>query len=291
MTPESWQKSGIFVNWEGHRVFVRSEGHGPVLLFVHGFPTSSWDWHDIWDSFAKDHRVIALDMLGFGFSDKPVDFKYSLQQQADVIEYVLARLGVHDVKVLSHDYGDSVAQELLARYEDRVRTGWGGLRITSLCFLNGGLFPETHRPLWAQKVLASPIGALVSRLAGKRMFVSNLKSTLGAKDKLQATDFDGLWNLVVAGGGRQVMPRLIGYIQERRTFRDRWVRAMQTTRVPLGLVVGEADPISGGHMAERYRELVPNPRVAVLPGIGHYPQMEAPEVVSARAREFLASSL
>ncbi len=82
------------------------------------------------------------------------------------------------------------------------------------------------------------------------------------------------------------MPQLIRYMPERRQHRARWVGALQNSPVPLAFINGIADPISGQHMVDRYRELVPAPRICVLPGIGHYPQCEAPDEVLRAFYEF-----
>jgi pimeloyl-ACP methyl ester carboxylesterase len=82
------------------------------------------------------------------------------------------------------------------------------------------------------------------------------------------------------------MHKLINYIPERIEHRERWVGALQTTKVPLKLIVGPVDPISGSHMDSRYLELVPRPDVLELPGVGHYPQVEAPDAVTNRYFEF-----
>lgn len=84
----------------------------------HGFPTASWDWHKLWPEFVKHYRVIALDMIGFGFSDKPINYHYSIGDQADLQQALLTSLGISSIHLLAHDYGDTVAQELLARFED-----------------------------------------------------------------------------------------------------------------------------------------------------------------------------
>ena len=77
--------------------------------------------------------------------------------------------------------------------------------------------------------------------------------------------------------GRRAMPRLLRYIDERRRYRERWVGALIHTKVPLRLINGPVDPVSGEHMAQRYAELVPAPDIVSIPGIGHYPQVEAPD--------------
>jgi pimeloyl-ACP methyl ester carboxylesterase len=82
------------------------------------------------------------------------------------------------------------------------------------------------------------------------------------------------------------MHKLIHYIPERVEHRERWVGALQTANIPLKLIVGPVDPISGSHMANRYRELVPDPDVSELAGVGHYPQVQAPGAVTNRYLEF-----
>ena len=72
---EKWKSKGQFLNFIGHEIFWKQVGSesNPVLVLIHGFPTSSWDWHHLWDDLARDFRVVTLDMLGFGLSDKPRD--------------------------------------------------------------------------------------------------------------------------------------------------------------------------------------------------------------------------
>jgi pimeloyl-ACP methyl ester carboxylesterase len=87
------------------------------------------------------------------------------------------------------------------------------------------------------------------------------------------------------------MHRLIRYIGERRRQRGRWLHAMQHTTLPLELIDGLADPVSGAHMVARYRELIPRADVTELARIGHYPQIEAPEAVLAAYLDFRARVL
>src|SRR5262249_35839405 len=159
----AWHTAGQDIAWRGHRIFYREQGDGEPLLLLHGFPTSSWDWRHVWDELARSYRVIAIDYLRFGFSDKPADGPYSVFAYADQGEAVLAQLGVARGHGLAHDLGDTVAQELLARERERGG-GVGGLaRLASVCLLNGGIFPELHRPRPIQRLLDSPIGFAVAR--------------------------------------------------------------------------------------------------------------------------------
>ena len=78
MSLKNWKKKGIYFDYKSYQIFTVDEGSGDVLLLIHGFPTSSWDWSQMWDPLTKSHRVLALDMIGFGYSDKPRRYKYSI---------------------------------------------------------------------------------------------------------------------------------------------------------------------------------------------------------------------
>lgn len=278
ITLGDWEKGGTFSTLCGKRVFCRDGGapEAPVLVLIHGFPTASWDFEALWAPLIARYRVVTLDMMGFGFSDKPAD-GYSIGAQADLFEARLAELGVTGYHVLAHDYGDTVAQELLARKNPNLK---------SVCFLNGGLFPETHRPLLVQKLLLSPIGALVAQLTGPGRFDGNMRRIFGAGTQPSRELLDGYWSLLTRANGLRAMSKIIHYMPERVARRERWVGALVNAAVPLKLIDGADDPVSGRHMAARYRELVPSADVTLLEGIGHYPQVEAPEAVLEAYLEF-----
>jgi len=98
-----------------------------------------------------------------------------------------------------------------------------------------------------------------------------------------------LWQLMDAHQGRRVIPKLLGYIGERELNRERWVGALTASPVPLLFINGLLDPVSGAHMVDRWRELLPQSPVRTLPGIGHYPQLEDPESVLAACQPFFSS--
>ena len=274
ITLRAWRAQGCDFTFRGHPSRYWSAGSGAPLLLIHGFPTASWDWHFLWQPLAERYRVIACDMLGFGDSAKPTGHDYRILEQADLQQSLLEHLGVQEpVHLLVHDYGNSVGQELLARHEE------GAFMLASLALLNGGLFPETHRAVLSQKLLLSPLGGFFGKLFDRRRLAQNFAKVFGPGTQPSEAELDAFWELIRHNDGPKVMHRLIHYILDRREHRERWVGAMQRTDVPLRLIDGPEDPISGAHMVVRYRELIPHPDTVELPGIGHYPQVEAPEQV------------
>ncbi|WP_322047740.1 alpha/beta hydrolase [Paraburkholderia sp. J67] len=275
---DAWKAQGNEFIYRGHKIFWREEGRSdaPVLLLIHGFPTASWDWLHVWPDLLKRYRLLTLDMIGFGFSDKPRNYPYSILDQADLFDHFLALRDIDEFHILAHDYGDSVAQEMLARDSERA----GRPKLQSVCFLNGGLFPETHRRVRIQSLLLSPIGPLVSLLTTKKKISQNMSAVFGKSYPPDTETLDSMWDLLREQHGERIMHRLINYIPDRIEHRERWVGALQRADIPLKLIVGPIDPISGHHMVERYRELVPHADVSELPGVGHYPQVQAPKAVT-----------
>lgn len=287
MTLSEWKSKGSYFKYGSHQIFTIDEGQGEVVLLIHGFPTASWDWWKMWDQLTSAYRVLTLDMLGFGFSDKPRGYDYSILDQANLIEQLLLSKQIDRVKILSHDYGDTVAQELLARFNERQISKKNGLIIESICFLNGGLFPETHQPLVIQKILMSPIGSIVGRLFNRKKLGQNFKKIFGSNTQPSEKELDDFWYLISNNGGKYIFHRLIRYMQERKDHRERWVSAIQKTSIPIRLINGVYDPISGQKMADRYKEIIPNPDVIELKNIGHFPLIEAPNLVLKYYLEFI----
>lgn len=279
-----WRKAGEFFDHSGLQIFTRHEGknsRGEALLLLHGFPTASWDWSPLWEPLSRRFRVLALDLIGFGFSAKPLDHGYTIESQADLCEAYLERQGVTEYHILAHDYGDTVAQELLARHLKRKARQ----KLLSVCFLNGGLFPEMHRARFIQKLLLTPLGPWIARRTTKEKLARSLNAILG-EVKLTPDEIDGFWTLLTHNDGHLVMPKLLSYIPQRIANRDRWVGALENARIPMRFIDGADDPVSGAHMVRHYRKLVPRADDVMLRGVGHYPQVEAPDAVLRYFLEF-----
>lgn len=279
MDAHAWREGGALFRFADLDLFYRRAGRGDSLVCVHGFPTSSHDFAPLWDRLTAEFEVVAHDLIGLGWSAKPRR-PLSVALQADALESLLTALGIGRAHLLAHDLGDTVAQELLARQQ----AGVGRVTWRSVTLLNGGLFPETHRALPVQKLLLSPIGPLLARVTPRRRFDASFTRIFGPDTPPSRAFLDDAWFLLTRDGGRAMLPRLIRYMVERRERRERWVGALTGSRAPIRLIVGALDPISGRHMADRYRELVPDPDVVLFDRLGHYPHVEDPEAVLAALR-------
>ncbi|XP_046878763.1 mesoderm-specific transcript homolog protein isoform X2 [Hypomesus transpacificus] len=281
---QKWHSSGAYFTFRGNRIFYRdtpgSVGSSDVAILLHGFPTSSLDWHKIWEPLnQRFNRVIALDFLGFGFSDKPRPHRYSIFEQASVVEALVSYLGLaeHKLNLLSHDYGDTVALELLYR-TDHNRTGH--LNINSLCLSNGGVFPETHHPRLLQTLLkdSSFLSTVLTRLTNYMIFSKGIAEVFGPYTQPSDAEYWDMWTGVRYNDGNLVMDSILQFINQRVKHRDRWVEALSSTTIPLHMIYGPLDPVNPHpQFIIHYQKLVRRSTVLVLDEhISHYPQLEDP---------------
>ena len=106
-TLDGWQQAGKWFSYGGHAIFSRMAGQGEPLVLLHGFPTASWDWSRVWPMLARHYNLLTVDMLGFGFSDKPRNYRYSIEDQADLVQGWIEGLGLPGIHLLAHDYGST----------------------------------------------------------------------------------------------------------------------------------------------------------------------------------------
>lgn len=281
MNSVDWYKDGRTEIINDLNVFFKRSGKGRSLICIHGFPSSSWDFEAIWPSLTERFDVIAHDLIGLGKSAKP-NQPLPISLQADIIEGLLTKLGITEAHLFAHDLGDTIAQELLARqFERSSKITW-----LSCVFMNGGIFPETHRALFIQKLLLSPLGPLFVKFMSEKSMKKSLTKVFSEAHPPTNEFVYETWILTSENKGISMLPKLIHYIEERRIYRERWVRPLEKAVIPIRLINGIEDPISGKHAADRFAEVVPNADIVMVENSGHYPHVETPREVLKAFFEF-----
>ena len=293
MDTQGWRDKANYFTFQGHQIAYWTGGNPAAkpLLLVHGFPTCAFDWTLVWETLGAKHRLIACDMLGFGLSDKPGDGfasttggkGYTIHWQTDIQAALLDHLAIRDFDALVHDYGVSVGQEMLARQQG----GFGFEELGQCLFLNGGIFPDQHRPVTMQKIGVSPIGFVLGALMSRKSFGNSFSQVFGPASKPSEAELDAFWSFISHKNGHKITHKLLHYIADRRTHKTRWEAALVGAQDRIGLINGALDPVSGKHAFDKWREVLPFARHHLLPDVGHYPQVEAPERVAAKALEWL----
>jgi pimeloyl-ACP methyl ester carboxylesterase len=272
-----WKDDGRFIDHGGRKIFVLDTNSHPgrFVFVLHGFPSSSFDWHLVVPSLARRTRVVTFDFLGFGLSDKP-DLAYSLFDQTDLAEAVAADCGIDRCVLVSHDMGDTVAAELLKRQAE----GKLGFRIERAVLTNGSIFIDMAQLSAGQQFLLGLPDERLPEPLGLDGFRPGLRETFSDAHPPPDDELDAMVELLRHNGGDQLLPRLIRYIEERRANQERWTEGLVDFDGPLTAAWGELDPIAVVAMTDRLKELRPSTEVVRWPDVAHWPSIEVPDRVA-----------
>ncbi|KAH0617199.1 hypothetical protein JD844_029019 [Phrynosoma platyrhinos] len=292
----SWRSSGSYFTYINQKIFYRDSsgavGSSDIVVLLHGFPTSSYDWYKIWEGLTQRfHRVIALDFVGFGFSDKPRPHQYSIFEQASIVEALLDHLDLLNqrINLLSHDYGDTVAQELLYRYEHNktglaavfgpytqpseaeywdmwtaVRTNDGNLVIDSILqFINQR---KKYRDRW--------VGALESTSVPCELEMTPL--SVGLNHILGCMEDHTHLQFYCGVGGDSFGTS--GWEARKDSPFYKSIYSCTSSSLTVHLIYGPLDPVNPyPEFLQLYKQVLPMSTVSVLDDhISHYPQLEDP---------------
>jgi pimeloyl-ACP methyl ester carboxylesterase len=268
------------------RVFVRSaSGTGPTILLLHGYPSSSFDYREVVPHLGR-RAWLTFDFLGFGLSDKPRPHRYSLLEQADIVQAVVTAETSGPVVLIAHDMGTSVTTELLAR----DLQGALPFDLQSAVLSNGSVILRRASLRPVQKLLRGPLGPLAARLSSKGRFTREFGRLFSTNHPLTKEEADAQWALIANNDGHRIAHLLISYLDERERYADRWHGAVRDWPKPLSFLWALDDPVATTNVLDGLRELRPAADVVELPGVGHYPQVEVPEVFARAALSLLTTA-
>ncbi|PKH52023.1 hypothetical protein CXF68_15570 [Tenacibaculum sp. Bg11-29] len=270
-----WKSKGVFIKINKHTLFVIDEGNSEnTLVILHGYPTSSFDYYKALPYLAKKYRVIIHDHLGFGFSDKPLDYSYSLIEQADMALLLWKKLALQNVTLLAHDYGTSVATEIIARHNQNQLN----INIEKLILSNGSMHIELAKLRTIQKLLKNKItGKWVAKLANQAIFNRNIQNIYFDASKISQEELNEMWFQINYNNGRNVIHLLSNYINERYFFWYRWIGALTQTKIETNIIWATHDPIAVKAIAEQLHKEIPNNELHWLESTGHFPMLEKPK--------------
>lgn len=269
---QSWQNKGRYVTVDNHKVFVIEEGKADQdLVVLHGYPTFSYDYWRVLPYLSQFYRVIIHDHLGFGLSDKPMNYSYSLIDQADVAIAIWKQLGVEHAHLVAHDYGTSIATEMIARRNQGVEP----IKLQSLTLCNGSMHIELAKLRLIQKALLHKrLGSFIAKLSTEYIFVRNMKNLWSNPNLITKEELNIMWQMLNYNNGRAVLPQITQYLNERYQFWHRWIGGLQKSDLPTNILWATEDPVAVKKMGEVLHHEIPNSQLQWLNQLGHYPMIE-----------------
>ena len=287
---DDWLSRGGFFSWrpaEGNaspvEIFhVEMGGPGaPVLLLIHGWPTSSIDWYEVASQLSARFRVCALDFPGYGFSDKPQGWGYSLTRDEELIEFYLSKvIGAETGVVVAHDRGDSVALIHAARCAE----GRSAMRLKHLVLSNANIFLPLSNLTQGQR---TALDAESWSQAAATVTPSLLAQGMGATTftpprKAGDPEVEALTAIFACNDGIKVLHEGIQYLVERSKDEQRWLTALAGVPFPVTVIWGLYDTVSPPRVASyvwnQYLMLKPGGnRLYFIPDANHYLQVDRPD--------------
>jgi len=283
MGTDEWEKAGRRRHLSGVEIFTLEMGpfedelYEPLLV-IHGFPTSSFDYRLVAGGLAKNRKVLLLDLPGFGLSAKP-DMRYSVEMHADIVMAYVSELGVTALSLMTHDMGDTVGGELLARHTE----GRWPVDVKRRVLTNGSIYLEMAHLTDGQQLLLALPDEAVATGPDRTALAAALAATMAAGSTAARDDLAGDAELICREGGNTLLTRTIRYVEDRRRAEDRYTGAIENHPSRLGVIWGSEDPIAVREMTTRLVQRRPDASLFMLDGVGHYPMLEAPD-------EFLAAT-
>ena len=269
-----------FYDHEGVKIRFKEIGRGRAVVFIHGFGASLDSWRYITDSLKGDHRLVLLDLKGHGFSDRPPDEKYSLQDHADIVLGLVRHLGLKDVVLVGHSLGSIVATIAALQASQSP-----DLNIRGLVIIDGALEPE-YVPVFLNLLRVPVLGWLSVKLTTAE-FRTRLMLRRAFYDDSKVTDdlvelyakyqrIPGTEHAMIATA-RQMVPENFPLLEEK----------LAALTIPVVNIWGEQDVIVKRPGAESVCKILPQCRLVVIANSGHVPQEEVPAKVIPVLREFL----
>lgn len=287
---QRWFVKGNLIDINGYKMFYRfkkpSKQSRPIIVLVHGFPSSSFDYHKTFDQLVLRYEgVLVFDHIGFGFSDKPSSgFSYSVIEHADQALLLWRALNISSAHLVAHDMGDSIVTEILHRRRLQLLPTYFDKFLVSVTFTNGGMMVKHIGFRLSQRLLLLPyVGKTLTKLNAalriKSFTRQQLTSIWGRCEEgydSRDQDIADLMALNTYGGGNLLMHKMIHYLRDRFVFEPRWLRSVQELEVPCRFLWGDSDAVAPSAMAVELQQLAPNCGLKFLKTVGHFPMLESP---------------
>jgi len=254
-------------------------GEGKPIIFIHGFGGASYSWRFIYKSFTESHKVFLIDLKGFGFSDKPREDKYSISDQADIIESFIIKKNLSNIILVGHSMGGAVALYTYFKLNKDIN------RLKGLILIDSAGYNQ--RLPYFINILRIPIVNILSlSFTPSEFAVKNvLRLSFYAENKI--TDemiksyafFQSLpgAHYALIKTAKQIIPKDV----------DNVIMNFMQIKLPVLLIWGQNDNVIPMQYGRKMNSDMPYSRLKVIPECGHIPHEEKPNDVISEINNFL----
>jgi pimeloyl-ACP methyl ester carboxylesterase len=275
----SWGERQVF-DYQGVKINYYEAGEGPPVILLHGFGACTYTWRFLAPALARDHRVFAIDLKGFGLSAKPADDKYAVSDQADMVAAFIRRRDLSDLALVGHSMGGGVALMTYLKVRPEVPA-----RISKLVLIDSAGYPQ--KLPWFIRLARMPIiSAIGGRLLPPRFATYLvLRKCYYNKDKITDEQIETYAYYGNLPGARQALTATAQQIMPADI--DALTAQYKTIKVPVLIIWGAEDEVVPLSVGKKFKRDIPNSQLVILPKCGHIPPEEEPQETNRLVTTFL----
>ncbi len=263
---------GNFIKVGEYNIHYYEVGEGSPLLLIHGIGQSLYTWHNTIEELSKEHRVYAVDLIGYGYSDKPVDILYTIDNMMEFINRFMEAVDLGKAHIVAVSSGAMIALRLCEKYPYRV----GRMTLIS----PGGLTPEMPFKI---RALRSPATSwLFKMLLDRKAVTSFLSDCFFDQTHINEQMIDQYYTPLTHGGARNVLVRNLSEFDETETM-----QSLSQIHHDVQLIWGHEDQWHPVDFAEQFHICLANSEINIIRNCGHFPHEEKPERFLEFALPFL----
>jgi pimeloyl-ACP methyl ester carboxylesterase len=270
---------GEFLDLSGARLYyyaAGTRGAGVPVVFLHGFPTSSHLWNDVVPLMPAGHRLVIVDLLGYGRSDRPDHRGVDLRSHAERIVELLDELRIRRACIVGHGIGGGIAQSIAVRHPHRA---------SHLCLIDSVAFD--HWPTWPARAARASLTLTRFLPPGAMLAIARRNLERGYADPLRAThSIDQYLRPFATAEGRSALVAHLRALTSRET--KKLGRQLKKISVPTAILWGENDPVLPLSVARELQSAITGATLTVLPDRRHFTPEEAPLQIADGIAQLLA---
>ncbi len=271
--------SANYFQLNNQKLHYIDEGHGEVILFVHGTPSWSFDYRNIIKELKSNYRCIAIDHIGFGLSDKPKDYDYSTINHSKTLEKFIADKQLNNITLVIHDFGGPIGLNFAIEHPEKVK---------KIIILNSWLWSSEKDPdyIKLRKILKSPLlPFLYRRLNFSPRFI--LPKSFGDEkiSRILLKQYTKPFANSSERNGALAFAKSL--LNDQNWFEELWNKRYSISNKPTLFIWGMKDEVIKPHNLKKFEDGFTNSKTVKLERCGHFPQEEQPQKVINAIFEFM----